>query len=115
MEQDTTKKQKKYKSRIIINSLISGKIFRSELFIRNTGLLLLISLYAFIYVSNRYITRQEAAQIRELKAQVIDMRYKLLTLQSELSEKSRQSNIEKHIIENNSNLKTATRSPFIIK
>ena len=111
----STKKRKKKNSGKIINSIIGGKIFKSELFIKNTGLLLLIALYAFIYVSNRYATRQEVAYIKELRTQVTDMRYKLLTLQSELSEKSRQSNIEKHIKENNSNLKTATNPPYTIK
>ena len=43
-------KKKKIK---IINSIIGGKAFKSELFIKNTRLLLLIALYAFIYVSNR--------------------------------------------------------------
>lgn len=114
MENSTIKRKKKNSGKII-NTIIGGKIFKSELFIRNTGLLLLIALYAFIYVSNRYATRQEVAYIKELKTQVTDMRYKLLTLQSELSEKSRQSNIEKHIKENDSKLKTATNPPYTIK
>lgn len=108
-------KKKKEKIDKITKSLISGRFFRSELFIKNTGLLLLIALYAFIYVSNRYATRQEIAHIKELRTQVTDMRYKLLTLQSELSEKSRQSNIERHIKENNSKLKVATNPPYTVK
>ena len=43
------------------------------------------------------------------------MKYKLLTTQSEFSEKSRQSNIEKYINENESKLKTATNPPFTVK
>ena len=105
-------KKKKIK---IINSIIGGKAFKSELFIKNTRLLLLIALYAFIYVSNRYIVRQERNYIRDLKSEVVDMRYQLLTRQSELSEESRQSNIEEQIIKNNSKLKAATNPPFFIK
>lgn len=106
---------KNKKNARIISSIIGGKIFNSELFMNNIWLLLMIAVYAFIYVSNRYAYRQELKQIKELKVERQDMKYKLLTKQSEFSEKSRQSNIEKYINENSSKLKTATNPPYTIK
>lgn len=108
------KEIKKKKSRLISN-IIGGKIFNSGIFMNNVWLLLMIAVYAFIYVSNRYAYRQEIKQIKELRTERQDMKYKLLTKQSEFSEKSRQSNIEKYINENESKLKTATNPPYTIK
>ncbi|MBR7166816.1 MAG: hypothetical protein IKD38_03660 [Bacteroidaceae bacterium] len=106
--------QKKKRNGKLINTLIGGKIFNSELFLRNIWLMLLIVFYAFIYVSNRYACRQEQKLIRDLKAERQDMRYRLLTIQSEFSQKSRHSNIEKYINEHDSKLKTATKPPYKI-
>lgn len=113
-ERKDTNSKKKKKTRLI-STIISGKIFGSDIFLKNIWLLLLIVFYAFIYVSNRYAYRQELRQIKELKAEKLDMKYQLLTKQSEFSEKSRQSNIEKYINENESQLKTATNPPYTIK
>ncbi|MBQ2878931.1 MAG: hypothetical protein IJA04_02835 [Bacteroidaceae bacterium] len=115
MTQEQNKETPKKKKTRFISNIIGGKIFNSDIFINNIWLLLLIALYAFIYVSNRYAYRQELKHIKELKAQKQDMKYKLLTTQSEFSEKSRQSNIEKYINENESKLKTATNPPFTVK
>ncbi|MBR2638568.1 MAG: hypothetical protein IKD40_06995 [Bacteroidaceae bacterium] len=99
----------------IINTILGGKLFKSDIFIKNIWLILLIVLYAFIYVSNRYSYRQELKSIKALRAERQDMRYQLLTLQSEFSEKSRQSNIEKYVNKYDSKLKTATNPPFTIR
>lgn len=109
------KKEVKKKKGRLISNIIGGKIFNSEIFMNNVWLLLMIAVYAFIYVSNRYAYRQEIKQIKELRTERQDMKYKLLTKQSEFSEKSRQSNIEKYINENESKLKTATNPPYTIK
>ena len=106
----TTKKKGK-----IISTLLGGKLFKSDIFVKNIWLMLLIVLYAFIYVSNRYSYRHEQKMIKELRAERQDMRYQLLTRQSEFSEKSRQSHIENYINRHESQLKTATNPPYTIE
>lgn len=98
-----------------LSQILSGKLFRSDLFINNIWLMLLIVFYSFIYVSNRYAYRQELKQIKQLKAERQDAQYRLLTKQSEFSEKSRQSNIETYVNRYQSQLKTATNPPFTVK
>lgn len=98
-----------------LNAIIGGRIFRSEIFLNNIWLMLLVVFYAFIYVSNRYAYRQELKEIKELKSERQDMKYLLLTKQSEFSEKSRQSNIERYVNERNSKLQTATNPPYTVE
>lgn len=112
MSNDTKKKKKKKAG--LMSFIFGGRFFSSELFLENAWLLGMIVMYAFIYVSNRYAYQQELREIEHLKKVRLDLRYDLLTIQSEFSDKSRQSHIEKFIQEYNSELKTATQPPFSI-
>lgn len=107
-------KNKKKRKKGWMGMLFGGRFLDSKLFFDNAPLLGMIVIYAFIYVSNRYAFLQEEREIEQLKKARVDLRYDLLTMQSEFSEKSRQSHIEKYIQENNSELKTATQAPFAI-
>ncbi len=113
--QEEKPQQKKKKRGNILGQLLSGKALRSELFLNNIWLMLLIVFYSFIYVSNRYAYRQECKHIKQLKAELLDAKYMLLTKQSEFSEKSRQSNIENYVNKYQSKLKTASNPPITIE
>ena len=109
-----TNKTKEKKKRGFMSLIFGGRFLNSDLFLNNALLLGMVVIYAFIYVSNRYAFQQELREIEKLKKVRVDLRYDLLTMQSEFSEKSRQSHIEKYIQENNSELKTATQPPYSI-
>lgn len=109
-----TENKKRKKKGNFMSFIFGGKLFSSEIFLNNAWLLGMIVIYAFIYVSNRYAFQQELREIEQLKKVRLDLRYDLLTRQSEFSDKSRQSNIENYIKENNSELKTATSPPYLI-
>lgn len=111
---EAKKGKRKNKKGSFMSLLFGGRFLNSELFLNNALLLGMVVIYAFIYVSNRYAFQQEIREIDKLKKIRTDLRYDLLTMQSEFSEKSRQSHIEKYIQENNSELKTATQPPYLI-
>ena len=111
----TDTKNKKKKKPGFMTYIFGGRFFGSEFFLENVWLLGMIVIYAFIYVSNRYAYQQELREIEHLKKVRLDLRYDLLTIQSEFSDKSRQSHIERFIQEYNSELKTATQPPFYIE
>ncbi len=112
-----TQKKKKKKGGLTtyITYIFGGKILNSELFLKNVWLLGMIVIYSFIYVSNRYAFQQELREIKQLEKERTDLKYDLLNLQSSFSSKSRQSSMEEYIKKNNSELKTATQPPYIIK
>lgn len=96
-------------------SILGGDILANDFFRRQTRLLILIMIFTIIYISNRYSCQQEMIEIDRLKKELIDIKYDALTRSSELTEKTRQSRIEEYISEKESDLKTSTHPPYLIK
>ena len=105
---DNKNRTKKKKSGIL-NRIMGGEIFTSKIITNNIWLIALIVLYAFIYVSNRYEYERELLKIDRLTKSRDKLKKNLLTLKSEFSYKSRQTEIEKFLKENDSDLKVATK------
>ena len=108
-------KKKKKKGGGFFYKIYSGNILRDERLTKNAGLFALILFYAIIYVSNLYAYHQELHKIADLKDDVKILKYDILTRQSELSGKGRQSNVEKYVKESESELGIATQPPFLIE
>lgn len=109
-----TTEQKKKRKRSL-KSIFDGDMLLSPFLHRQLGLLLLIAALIIIYVSNRYAFQHEQVEIQRLRSELNDMKYEALARSSELMEKSRESNIQKFIIEQGSALQTSTLPPVIIK
>ncbi len=105
----------KKKKEGIFAKIFNGKYFRDERITNNPGLFIVIIIYMLLYVGNRYVFQQELQTISRLKTEVTTLKYDVLDKQSELSEKGRQSHIEKYIKDNNSELRIATQPPYVIK
>lgn len=105
---------KKRKKGGVVNSIMGGRIFASKIITDNAWLLALIVLYSFIYVSNRYEYEQELLKIDRLTKKRDKLKNNLLTLKSEFSYESRQTEIESFLQENNSSIKAATKPAYII-
>lgn len=63
-------------------------------FLRQLGLMLIVLAGMLILVSLRYQTQQDLIEIDQLKDEVLDIRYRSLTRNSELTQRVRQSKIE---------------------
>ena len=115
MKNEEIKKPKNKKKGGIVNYLMGGRLFTSKLITENTWLLALIVLYAFIYVSNRYEYEQGLLKIDRLTKERNRMKNNLLTMKSEFSYKSRQTEVEKMLKENKSDLKAPKNPIYTIK
>lgn len=96
-------------------NIVGGDILTHDFFRRQVLLLLLIVLYAILYISNRYDCQQKMIEIDRLKKELTDVKYNALTRSSELTEKSRQSKIEEYVSKEESQLQTSTNPPYLIK
>ena len=114
-EATQVKKKKKKKKNRILNTIIGGRLFTNELFRRNAALLALIVFYAFIYVSNRYEYERELLKIEKLTKRRDNLKNNLLTLKSEFTSKSRQSELEKKLHTKESELGTMSKPMYSIK
>jgi hypothetical protein len=106
----TEKKKKKS-----FKSWFDGDMLLSPFLQRQLGLFLLIAALIIVYVSNRYAFQQELVQIQNLRSELNDVKYEALARSSELMEKSRESNIQRFIVERGSQLQMSTRPPVVIK
>ena len=109
------KNKEKKKKGGIINRIMGGEFFTSKIIMDNVWLIALIVLYSFIYVSNRYEYEQELLRIDRLTKKRDKLKNNLLTLKSEFSYKSRQTEIEKFLQETNSDLKVATKPIYKVR
>ena len=105
--------QKKHKRSL--KSVFDGDMLLSPFLQRQLGLLLLIAALIVAYVGNRYAFQLEQVKIQHLRSDLNDMKYESLARSSELMEKSRESNIQKFIVEQGSELKASTLPPIVIK
>lgn len=99
----------------ILNRIIGGQVFTNRLIVNNAWLFALIVLYSFIYVSIRYEYEHKLLKIYRLTKKRDDLKNNLLTLQSEFSYKSRQTEIEKFLQEANSELRVAIKPIYKVR
>ena len=100
---------------ITLRSILGGDILAHDFVRRQAYLLILIVILTICYIDNRYASQRELIEIDRLKKELTDIKYDALTISSELTEKSRQSRIEKYISDKGTPLKTAATPPFLIK
>lgn len=92
---------------ILGGDILGGRWFRKQL--RYVALLVVLSI---IYVSNRYAFQHEEIRREDLADTLIDRKYKVLTISSQLTEFSMRSNIEENLTD--TTLKTSTESSYYL-
>ena len=98
-----------------IKAWFDGDMLLSPFLQRHLGLILLVFVLIILYVSNRYAFQQEQEQIQRLRTELEDVKYEALARSSELMEKSRESNIQRFIVEQGSELVIPVKAPVVIK
>ena len=78
-------------------------------------LFLLIGFFCILYIANRYSCQKYIIEIDKLQTELADAKYKALSSSSQLTEKSRMSNVI-DLLKNNkdSAIKIANQPPYII-
>lgn len=88
----------------VINSLRDvaefNKYISKDFFIANWKMVIIISLVAIIYITNRLDCNRKIAQIETLKSELLDIRYEALTRSSDLIGISRPSQVKELIRKN---------------
>ncbi|MBR4307881.1 MAG: hypothetical protein IKT83_07830, partial [Bacteroidaceae bacterium] len=100
---------KQWKS-VIRQMSIDGQWFK-----RHIGLILLIVTGIIVYITCRYQAQQEIILEEQLKLELQDWKFRTLTRSSELTLRTRQSQIETSLKNfNDTTLKVSTESPYTI-
>lgn len=113
--QEATEYEAPHSSNFTLKKILGGDILNAT-FIRNQmGLILLIVAFTIIYISNRYGIQKDLIEINNLQTELQNAKYKALSSSSQLTERSRESQVL-NLLKNNkdSDLHIANQPPYII-
>lgn len=98
-----------------LRKILGGDILTAQVIRRQIWLIVLIVGFTVIYISNRYNIQQDLIEIDKLQNELQDAKYKALSSSSQITEKSRESNVL-NMLKNNKDsvLHIATQPPYII-
>ena len=115
IEKFTASEKIEQRPNISLREILGGDILTGHWIRRQIWLILLCVAFIIIYITNRYSAQQEIIKIESLKTELATIRYYALTRSSELTIKSRQSQIEKGLVMiGDSTLCTPKEPPFKI-
>ncbi|MCM1108721.1 MAG: FtsL-like putative cell division protein [Clostridium sp.] len=98
-------------SNLSLREILGGDILTGEWLRRQMGLIVLCCVFVIIYITNRYSAEQEIIEIERLKVELQEIKYRALTRSSELTVKSRQSQIEEYLKKTNDSTLNAPKEP----
>ena len=102
-------------SSFTLRKILGGDILTAQIIRRQIWLVILIVLFVIIYISNRYNIQNDIIELDKLQKELQDTTYKALSTSSQITEKSRESNVL-DMLKNNKDsvLHIATQPPYII-
>ena len=98
-----------------LRKILGGDILTAQIIRKQIWLFMLIVVFISIYISNRYCIQQDLIELDQLQKELQDTKYKALSTSSQITEKSRESNVLdmlKH--SKDSTLHIDTQPPYII-
>ncbi len=104
------------KDEISLRSIFGGDILQSRFMLKQILWVVVIVVLMIVYTANRYSAQKDIIRIAQLREQLQEVKYKVLTQSSELMNLTRQSNVEKILKQTkDSTLLNPTSSPYLIK
>lgn len=102
-------------SNLSLRKILGGDILTARIIRRQIWLVILVVFFVIIYISNRYSIQKDLIEIDQLQKELQDAKYKALSSSSQITEKSRESNVLEMLKNNkDSILHIATQPPYII-
>ena len=111
-EQQSRKKAKRKEKRLSLLYILGGGILNEDFIVKHTKMIVLIVVLVFFFIGNRYTCMQKLREIDNLQQQLRDVKFEALSISSELTGHSRQSQIETQIEEQGIDLEGAKTPPY---
>lgn len=102
-------------SSFTLRKILGGDVLNTATIRKQIWLILLITFFVVLYISNRYSCQQKQLEIDKLTEKLNNYKFKTLSTSSMLTEKSRESHVMEMLrLNNDSTIKTADQPPYII-
>ena len=116
IRENATEEDQPNTSQLTLRKILGGDILNTKQVKSQVWLILLITVFIVIYVGNRYSCQKAQIEIAKLEQQLQDIQKKALSMSSELTELSRETNVLKQLKANNdTTLKALEQPPYYIK
>ena len=98
-----------------LRKILGGDILTAQIIRKQIWLFMLIVFFIIIYISNRYSIQKDLIELDQLQKELQDTKYRALSTSSQITEKSRESNVLNMLKHSkDSTLHIATQPPYII-
>lgn len=102
-------------SNFTLRKILGGDILTTQIIRRQIWLVILVVFFIIIYISNRYSIQNDIIELDKLQTELQETKYKALSASSQITEKSRESNVLDMLKTNkDSTLHIACQPPYII-
>lgn len=110
-----TEEEAPLSSNFTLKKILGGDILNAQIIRHQIWLIILVAVFVIIYISNRYSIQKDLIELDKLQTELQDAKYKALSSSSQITEKSRESNVLEMLKNNkDSVLHIATQPPYII-
>ena len=105
----------KFSPTMTLKTILGGDFLTAEMIRRQIWVMILIVVFAIIYVAFRYQCQQDLIAIDKMEKELLDAKFKALSSSSTLTEQCRESHVLNALKHNkDSVLKTSDQPPYII-
>lgn len=111
-ENGRNKKTKKKEKRLSFLYILGGGVLKEDFILRHTRMIVWVVVLVFFFIGNRYTCMLKLREIDQLQQRLRDVRFEALSISSELTGNSRQSQIELLIEEQGIDLEGAKTPPY---
>lgn len=115
IQEQATEDEAPLSGKFSLRKILGGDLLNTAAIRQQVWLFLLIGFFCILYIANRYSCQKDIIEIDKLQTELADAKYKALSSSSQLTEKSRMSNVI-DLLKNNKDsvLKIANQPPYII-
>ncbi len=105
-------KKKNKEKRLSFLYILGGGFLKENFILKHTKMIVLIVILVFFFIGNRYTCMQKLREIDRLQKKLSDVRFEALSISSELTGNSRQSQVETLIKQQGLELEGAMSPPY---
>ena len=99
----------------LVREFIAGDVFLKETVQKQYLYVLLLFVLSLVYINNRFLYERELREIAKLRNEVVDLRYRSLTISKEVKQAARRTMIIEALKAHGSDLEEATKPIIIIE
>ncbi len=115
IKENAKEEDPKFSSTMTLRTILGGDFLTAQMVRHHIGIIVLIVVFAIIYVAFRYQCQQDMIAIDKMEKELLDAKYKALSSNSTLTEKCRESHVLDALKNNkDSVLHISDQPPYII-